>query len=59
MKLYWVGYDRQRVKYAELGAGERYSIATYSGHPWVAVNLAGKCVAAFLPTAGLSTATIP
>jgi hypothetical protein len=49
-KLFWLNFDGDRVAYSTLQPGERVEQPTYSGHPWVATNRRGQCIAIFVPT---------
>jgi hypothetical protein len=49
-RLYWLNFDGARVLYSTLQPGERVEQQTYAGHPWVATNRDGQCIAIFVPT---------
>lgn len=42
--LYWLNYQGQRVKYAEIAPNDRFEQPTYLLHPWVVTDSSGKCL---------------
>lgn len=45
--LYWLNYQGQRVKYAEIAPNDRFEQPTYLLHPWVVTDSSGKCLRTF------------
>ncbi len=47
VELYWLDTDGQRRSYGKLAAGGKRSQHTFAGHVWMAVDAAGRDLAAF------------
>lgn len=51
----WIDFNGRPVEYANLNAGETFSIQTYMTHPWMFTDGPGNCIEMFMPQPGIST----
>lgn len=58
LSAYWLDYGGKRVFYRRLGGGESYAQPTYTTHPWVFVDGAGRCHMVVLPDPGHSLVSV-
>ncbi len=49
IQLFWINYDGERVKYADIGEGHEYSQQTYMSHPWVVAGPKNNCLGVYFP----------
>ncbi|MEV1147392.1 hypothetical protein, partial [Micromonospora sp. NPDC049799] len=56
--VYWLNYDGQRQRYAELQPGQGYRQHTYVGHPWVVTEADGRALVCFQPTTTVAKAVL-
>ena len=49
ISAYWLDYSGKRVFYRRLNGGESYTQPTYISHPWVFVDVGGKCRRIVMP----------
>ncbi len=50
LQIFWINFDGQRIKYADLEPGQEYKQQTYLSHPWIVANESGKCLRIYFPT---------
>ena len=58
LEFWWLDYEGRRVRFGEVGPGERASMDTYETHPWVLTRPDGRTAAHFIPDAGHCLAVI-
>lgn len=56
--VWWLDYDSQRVRYADLPAGRGYDQQTYAGHVWVLTRPDGAAIALYRATPAPALAVI-
>ena len=49
LQCFWLDYEGKRVPYGEVGAGERMSMSTYIGHPWLLSREDGAALGIWVP----------
>ncbi|CAN5768209.1 hypothetical protein BH11MYX2_BH11MYX2_14500 [soil metagenome] len=47
--IYWLDFKGERVWYNTLAPGDSYSQQTYVTHPWVIVDIEGRCIEQLVP----------
>lgn len=54
----WIDFEGNSKEYAELNAGEKYTINTYVTHPWMFTDGPGNCLQMYMPQQGVDTFNI-
>ena len=44
LTAFWLNFEGQRVRYADISPGRSWSVDTFAGHPWAFVTEHGACV---------------
>ncbi|MEM5503211.1 hypothetical protein WNY59_16650 [Ahrensia kielensis] len=52
--VFWMDFDGKPVNYANLNAGEEFTIQTSLGHPWMFTDGPGNCIEMFQPQLGVN-----
>lgn len=45
----WIDYKGNVKRYADLNPGQKYTVNTYAGHPWMFTDGPGNCMEIFVP----------
>jgi hypothetical protein len=58
VRTFWLDYNGVRQPYSVIDPGASATQPTFLTHPWIATDLAGSCLATYLPLAQTATAII-